>query len=612
MFSKITLTLFLVFFSLLPYTIKAQSFQRLTHTSGTQTLAGVDITVVPKDGACVYNGCNTGPYYIGCSGISNGYLYKFQSAVIPAVNVTNVRVHLTNVNSGEFITFYVNGRFFPITQADLSLYNGTCILPVSDAIGGKVGAYQSNSAAIVDIASPDPIDSVYVVHDNGKFSGTHYTFEFKSDPRVSLVLPLADTILCLGDTIQVPFFTTTAFNGDNAFNAELSDINGSFDNPTVVGTTYSATTSSVMAVIPPSTPRGNKYRIRLTSSSPARITEDNGTDLGIYPFPTVNASNNGPVCIGDRMVLTATADEGSKFLWQGPSGYTSTEAGPSISPMTAEFAGVYTVKADLFGCVSKDTTKVAIKPTPDVSAVTNNGPLCEGRELVISAKTSYANAILTWDGPNVQKQDGKEIKIPSSKASDKGTYKVYSTLNGCKSETLETFANVKPLPAVPYVASNSPIRVGDEVKLTGGSTTEGVSFTWTGPDSFIAYMADTSAGVAYKRDSNNYTLTATLDSCSTSNSLFIDVIAEQLQLLYPNPTDGEMTVKLNLEKNESKKIAMSIIDHTGKVVQHEEGEAKYGAMIKTVKVREGLMPGVYILRMATGKKTTDIKFFYRP
>ena len=98
MSSKGTPIFFLLLFYLLPCVANAQTFQILTHTTGTKTLAGVEITVVPKNGACSYSGCNTGPYYIGCSGISNGYLYKFKSVATPSVNVTDVRLQLTYVN----------------------------------------------------------------------------------------------------------------------------------------------------------------------------------------------------------------------------------------------------------------------------------------------------------------------------------------------------------------------------------------------------------------------------------------------------------------------------------------------------------------------------------
>lgn len=610
MFLKNTLTLFLVFSFLLPQAAKAQSFQRIIHTAGTQSVAGVDVTVIPKNGACVYNGCNTGPYYIGCSGVSNGYLYKFKSAVTPVVNVTNVRVHLTNVNNGELISFYVNGVFFPISQSDLSVYNGTCILPVSDAIGGKVGSFQSNSAAIVDIKSTTPIDSIYVLHENGLYSGTHYTFEFQSDPRVSLVVPLTDSVLCLGDTINVPYYTTTAFNGDNAFNVELSNARGNFDNPVVIGTTYSSSSGHVSAIIPSTTPRGTGYRIRIRSTSPALITSDNGKDLGIYPFPTVDAGSNSPICIGDALKLFSTADDGSTFSWQGPNAFTSNKQNPTINPMTAEYGGVFTVSANLFGCVTKDTVKVSIKPTPDVTDATNNGPICEGETLVISAKTSFPGAILTWTGPALSKQEGSTITISPAKASNKGTYEVYATLDGCKSEPISTDANVKPLPVKPYAQNNGPLRVGDEIKLSGGSATPNATYSWTGPDGFTATQADTSAGAAYDRPDNNYTLTVTIDGCSLSVTTTVAVIPEQLQQIYPNPTDGILNIKLNLAKNDSKKIPISIINHAGQVVQYEEGEAKFGAMRKTITLHEGLIPGMYLLRMAIDKKTTDIKFFY--
>ncbi len=183
-------------------------------------------------------------------------------------------------------------------------------------------------------------------------------------------------------------------------------------------------------------------------------------------------------------------------------------------------------------------------------------------------------------------------------------------MDGCKSEPISTDADVKPLPVKPYAQNNGPLRVGDEIKLSGGSATPNATYLWTGPDGFTATQADTSGGAAYDRPDNNYTLTVTIDGCSLSVTTTVGVIAEQLQEIYPNPTNGVLNIKLNLAKSDSKKIPISIINHAGQVVQREEGEAKFGAMRKTITLHEGLIPGIYLLRMAVDKKTTDIKFFY--
>jgi hypothetical protein len=614
MFLKNTLTFFLVCSLFLPLTTKAQTFQRATHLKGTKTIAGVEVTVVPiaLPDSVALNSCGTGPYHVGKNHKLNGFLYKFKSALTPAINVTTVRMQLTNVNYDELVSFYVNGHFFPVQQSDLSTFLGTCPVPLSEAINGKVGLNPpvTNSSASLTITSLVPIDSIYVYcEETGINGGVHYTFEFQSDPRVSIV-PLVDTVLCLGDKMIIPFTTTSAFNGDNAFNAELSDENGNFDNPIVIGTTFSAGPGSISATIPDNSVKGTAYRVRIRSTSPIRTTADNGKNLAIYPYPTINISANSPLCVGDKLLLLAVADEGSVFTWQGPAGFTAGTANPSIEPMTEAYTGDFTVKADLFGCVSKDTVHVSIKPTPDVTGATNNGPICEGETLTISAKSNWPDATLTWNGPSLNTTEGKTVTINPAKATNKGIYKVYSTLNGCKSSAITTDADVKPLPSKPYAQNNGPLRVGDEIHLSGGTTTEGVTYLWTGPDGFTATQADTSGGVAYDRPDNEYKLTITLNGCSLSASTSITVVPEQLQQIYPNPTDGVLNIKLNLAKNDSKKIPIAIINHVGQVVQREEGETIFGSMRKTITLHPGLIPGMYLLRMSIDKKTTDIKFFY--
>ncbi|MBL0031102.1 MAG: hypothetical protein IPP27_02590 [Bacteroidetes bacterium] len=65
------------------------------------------------------------------------------------------------------------------------------------------------------------------------------------------------------------------------FTAQLSDAAGSFTNPVDIGSVTSTTFGSITATIPNSTPAGAGYRIRIVSSSPVRIGDDNLVDLHV-------------------------------------------------------------------------------------------------------------------------------------------------------------------------------------------------------------------------------------------------------------------------------------------------------------------------------------------
>ncbi|GAB3840534.1 T9SS type A sorting domain-containing protein [Hymenobacter jeollabukensis] len=88
---------------------------------------------------------------------------------------------------------------------------------------------------------------------------------------------------CPGSALSVPFAAQGTFGAGNVFTAQLSDASGSFAAPTAIGTlTQDGTVGSgrISATIPPGTPAGTGYRVRVSASSPATISaNDNGTDL---------------------------------------------------------------------------------------------------------------------------------------------------------------------------------------------------------------------------------------------------------------------------------------------------------------------------------------------
>ncbi|MEI7801956.1 MAG: gliding motility-associated C-terminal domain-containing protein [Bacteroidota bacterium] len=91
------------------------------------------------------------------------------------------------------------------------------------------------------------------------------------------VVTFGPDTLCAGSVIDVPFYSTGAFNANNNYIAQLSDANGSFSSPTPLGTfpssaAYDPMTGSppgnVSGLVPQNTPPGCNYYIRVVSTSP--------------------------------------------------------------------------------------------------------------------------------------------------------------------------------------------------------------------------------------------------------------------------------------------------------------------------------------------------------
>ena len=117
-------------------------------------------------------------------------------------------------------------------------------------------------------------------------------------PGEQLRVSSVATVLCPGASVSVPF-NAIDIGGGNTYTAQLSDASGSFASPVAIGTLGGNGSGSIAAVIPGNTPTGNGYRIRVKSSAPETVSNDNGTNISIQTAlsPSISGSL---VKFGDR------------------------------------------------------------------------------------------------------------------------------------------------------------------------------------------------------------------------------------------------------------------------------------------------------------------------
>ena len=101
------------------------------------------------------------------------------------------------------------------------------------------------------------------------------------------------------------------------------------------------------------------------------------TQQGNSPPPAPTAGNNGPVCVGSTLSLTASNISGATYSWTGPNGFTSTQQNPTVSSgVINAMAGIYNVTATVNGCTSSaGSTTVTVNPLPTPSISVNGNTL---------------------------------------------------------------------------------------------------------------------------------------------------------------------------------------------------------------------------------------------
>ncbi len=141
--------------------------------------------------------------------------------------------------------------------------------------------------------------------------------------------------LCPGAMTEIAYSSNMTFTTGNQFTVQLSDTNGSFTSPVTIGMLASTSAEgSIPVTIPTTTGIGTKYRMRITSSSPALIAADNGVDLGVGPLdaPVLDSIRLETVCEGDVFVYTSSM--GSNISLDGSNDYLTV---PNTLSSTTDF-----------------------------------------------------------------------------------------------------------------------------------------------------------------------------------------------------------------------------------------------------------------------------------
>ena len=245
------------------------------------------------------------------------------------------------------------------------------------------------------------------------------------------------------------------------------------------------------------------------TSSPA------STNVVVNPLPLAPlASNNGPLCVGSSISLSAGAINGASYSWTGPGGFSSSSQNPTIPNAAANATGTYSVTATVNGCTGAiGSTSVVVNTILPPPILSSNSPLCVGSTLNLSA-SSAAGATYSWTGPNGFSSISQNPTISNITLSTSGSYSVTATGNGCTSSPGSISIVVNPIPASPSTGSNSPLCEGSNISLTASSI-GGAAYAWTGPNGFSSSSQNPSIANSSFAHSGTYSVTATVNGCTS-------------------------------------------------------------------------------------------------
>ncbi len=265
----------------------------------------------------------------------------------------------------------------------------------------------------------------------------------------------------------------------------------------------------------------------------ATVTDNQGctasatASLAVHPLPALSAGANSPLCAGANLQLNAQPTGGSgaypNFTWTGPNNFAANSQNPTPFAAPVAASGLYRVTvSDARGCTATASTSVVVHPLPTTTAAAT-GPACTGGSLGLIANPAGGSGIypgFQWAGPNNYSASGQQTSFfPANTAG--GTYTVTVTDQvGCTA-TATTTITVYPVPMI-SASNNGPLCAGNALDLNsavlGGSGVYNL-YNWTGPDNYVAAVADpapfastVASGGVYRvtvTDSRGCTATAT-------------------------------------------------------------------------------------------------------
>jgi hypothetical protein len=318
-------------------------------------------------------------------------------------------------------------------------------------------------------------------------------------------------------------------------------------------------------------------------------------------------TNNSPICVGDSLKL-AISDTipGLNFNWTGPIGFTSNLQNPVIENIPMTGAGKYIVHYSYLGCNNQDSTNVVLLPAPARPFAGSNSPVCDGDTVKLFADDIVTGVKYMWSGPGGYYTQ-EQTPLIAAGMDVAGTYFVRSKLYDCVSTADSVKVIIKPLPPVPLVTSNSPLKEGNDLSLQASIIAD-ANYTWTGPNGFNSSERSPLIKKVTKAATGSYTVLTTVDGCSSSG-LTIVVINEAAQeyfVLYPNPNKGIFTIKITLDRDQV--VPLEVVNEAGQEIYRENLTSDKKLVYHTVILPESLANGVYFLKIRMDGNNRVIPF----
>lgn len=233
------------------------------------------------------------------------------------------------------------------------------------------------------------------------------------------------------------------------------------------GGSISGATTSMLTINPTVAGDSGSYDVVVTDGFSQTVASAAAT-LTVNVTPAPVASNNGPICAGQTLQLSASTVSGASYSWSGPSSFTSSQQNPSIPSAGVAASGVYSVTATVAGCISPVAMTSAVVNTSPDSTITAPPSVCSNSGgHGASVPDAGVGAAYTWSIANGTITGGAGTRSITFLAGASGsvTLNVTAQHGGCSSMGSKNVPIDSTCPASFFTVS--PCRIADTRESLG-------------------------------------------------------------------------------------------------------------------------------------------------
>lgn len=258
---------------------------------------------------------------------------------------------------------------------------------------------------------------------------------------------------------------------------------------------------------------------------------DIGTaSLKINPTPSAPTAQNVTVCRGDNATLTASCD--GEIRWYSDAALTNMiHVGATLPVLSPTTNATYYATCTKDNCESKATpVTLTVTDKPAAPVINSNTPVCEEGDIILTCtKVAGTGVQYNWygiDGSLLGSTTDTTFTIHNATPAMSGLYSVTASIGNCVSDASSTTVVVRALPKAPTVPETVTVCEGASTTFCATNVLPGAVYNWTFPDGSHFNGNCVTITKATAAQSGNYTVTVTIDGC-TSHSSTTTVIVNQ-------------------------------------------------------------------------------------